>query len=185
MPVQSAGEFGTGALYRGEPAAVSNGTVPVAWTNHWESATRAVPVRRAGEYHIGVGLDPDAAELAENVAVGFVLRVAVVGEEKAGPEHGAPAVRERDGDRDGGAGREEAGAARDGSGPGGAGWSGPAVAAAAGAATLPAIAPAAVYTRSRGRAAARTGAAKDGAADRAADGTAGGTTDGTTEGGAW
>ncbi|MFP8906734.1 vWA domain-containing protein [Streptomyces atacamensis] len=185
VPVQSAGEFGTGALYRGESAAVSNGTVPVAWTNRWESATRAVPVRRAGEYHIGVGLDPDAAELAENVAVGFVLRVAVIGEEKAGPEHGAPAVRERDGERDGGAGREEAGAARDGSGPGGAGWSGPAVAAAAGAATLLAIALAAVYTRSRGRAAASTGAAKDGGADRAADGTAGGTTEGTTEGGAW
>ncbi|MFP8960523.1 vWA domain-containing protein [Streptomyces nanhaiensis] len=177
VPVQSAGEFGTGALYRGEPAAVSNGTVPVAWTNRWESAVRAVPVRRAGEYHIGVGLDPDAAELAENVAVGFVLRVAVIGEEKAGPEHGAPAVRERDGERDGGARRQEAGAARDGSDPGGAGWSGPAVAAAAEAATLLAIALAAVYTRSRGRPAARTRAAEDGGADRAPDG--------TTEGGAW
>ncbi|MFP8942785.1 vWA domain-containing protein [Streptomyces fenghuangensis] len=178
VPVQPDGEFDTRALYRGEPAAVSGGTVPVAWTNRWESATRAVPVRRAGEYYIGVGLDPDAAELAENVAVGFVLRVAVIGEEKAGPEHGAPAVRERDGGHDAVDTREEAGAARDGSGPGGAGWSGPAVAAAAGAVTALAIALAAVctrYTRSRGRAAART----------AAEGGDGVTVNGKTEGGAW
>lgn len=53
----------------------------------------------------------------------------------------------------------------DGPGSGGAGWSGPAVAAAA------------VYTRSCGCAAALTGAAKDGGA--------GGTANGTTEGGAW
>ncbi|SFL19717.1 vWA domain-containing protein [Streptomyces pini] len=192
VPVRPSGEFDTGALYRGEPAAVSGGTVPVAWTNRWESAARAVPVRRAGEYYIGVGLDPDAAELAENVAVGFVLRVAVIGEERTGPEHGAPAVRERGGDRDGGQTRKETEAAGDGSGPGGAGWSGPAVAAAAGAVTALAIALAAVYTRytrSRGRTAARTAArtavAKDGGAGRTADGTGNGAQSGKTEGGAW
>lgn len=162
VPVRPTSEFDTDALYRGEPAAVSNGTVPVAWTNRWEDEARAVPVRRAGEYYIGVGLDPNAARLAENVAVGFVLRVAVIGEERTGPQHGAPAVRER-----------AAGAARDSSGPGGAGWSGPAVAAAGGAGTVLAAVLAAAYARSRRRTAART-------AKAGGDGT-----NGTTRGGAW
>ncbi|HEX5565400.1 MAG TPA: VWA domain-containing protein, partial [Streptomyces sp.] len=67
VPIRSSSEFGTSSPYRGEPAAVSNGTVPTAWTNRWESRAHVVPVRRAGDYYIGVSLDPNAARLAENV----------------------------------------------------------------------------------------------------------------------
>ena len=159
VPIESFPEFDTGAAYDGGPAAVSNGTVPTAWTNRWEDDTRAAPVRRAGDYYIGVSLGPDAARLAENVAIGVVLRVAVLGEEKTGPQHDAPVVADR-------------GTGAAGDGEGGAGRSGPVVvvAAAAGAALSAVLA--AVYVRS-GRRTAAAGALP-GTADNGTTGTTGG-----------
>jgi Ca-activated chloride channel family protein len=49
-------------------------------------------VHSAGDYYIAVSLGPGAARLAENAAVGVVLRVDVTGTELAGPQYKAPAA---------------------------------------------------------------------------------------------
>ncbi|MEO3765789.1 VWA domain-containing protein [Streptomyces sp. B5E4] len=106
------GPFSSSRSYYGEPVAADLGTVPVSWTNRYETATEVVPVRRGGEYYLSVSLGPDAAQFAQNTAIGVVLRVDVLGEEKSGPRHGAPAVAEgenggADGGRDARAGADE------------------------------------------------------------------------------
>jgi Ca-activated chloride channel family protein len=95
------GPFSSTRSYYGEPVASDLGTVPVSWTNRYETDTDVVPVRRGGEYYVSVSLGPDAARFAENTAIGVVLRVDVLGKEKAGPQHGAPAVAADDGSDEG------------------------------------------------------------------------------------
>ncbi|OEV10395.1 hypothetical protein AN218_17775, partial [Streptomyces nanshensis] len=123
QPVGGDGELTGSASYDGEPGKVSGGTVPVSWTNRFESRTHVVPVHTDGDYYIAVTLGADAARIAENPDIGVTLRVDVKGEAKAGPQHNAPAA-----DRDpadphaAGKGGGPDGAVRD-----GAGWSGPTV----------------------------------------------------------
>ncbi|MBT2490552.1 VWA domain-containing protein [Streptomyces sp. ISL-96] len=124
-PVSGGGEFTDRTMYLGKPAAVDSGTVPVAWTNRWETAGHVVPVRSAGDYYIAVSLGPDAARFAENPAIGVLLRVDVVGDELAGPQHDAPVLAKSD-----------TAARADSTGAGGAGWTGTATAAAAGGAVV-------------------------------------------------
>ncbi|MEO3839687.1 VWA domain-containing protein [Streptomyces sp. B22F1] len=100
------GPFSSSRSYYGEPVAADLGTVPVSWTNRYETAAEVVPVRRGGAYYLSVSLGPDAARFARNTAIGVVLRVDVLGEEKSGPRHGAPAVA---GDGSGGANGEDGG----------------------------------------------------------------------------
>ncbi|WP_069813581.1 vWA domain-containing protein [Streptomyces sp. TP-A0874] len=93
LQVSGGFEFGDGRRpYRGKPTSVQNGTVPVSWTNRYESRPEVRAVRSAGEYWITVSLGADAAEIAENASIGLLLRVDVVGDELAGPEHGAPVL---------------------------------------------------------------------------------------------
>ncbi|MFJ8882277.1 VWA domain-containing protein [Streptomyces sp. NPDC102402] len=127
FPVPGAGGFRPTAMYVGRPAALRMGSVPVAWTNRYESRAAVRPVHAGGDFYIAVTLGAEAAEIAENPRIGVVLRVAVLGSELTGPQHGAPAAAEarRDGRTTG---------AADTGGTGGAGWTGIAVAAAAGAA---------------------------------------------------
>ncbi|WBB57892.1 VWA domain-containing protein [Streptomyces sp. WMMC500] len=109
------GPYRSSRSYYGEPVASDLGTVPVSWTNRYETAAEVAPVRRGGAYYLSVSLGPDAARFAENTAVGVVLRVDVLGEEKAGPGHGAPAAADggeqgkddRDGGKDARAGADE------------------------------------------------------------------------------
>ncbi|MET9519640.1 hypothetical protein [Streptomyces sp. NPDC002994] len=152
-PISGGGEFTDHTMYLGKPAAVDSGTVPVAWTNRWETAGHVVPVRSAGDYYIAVSLGPEAATFAENPAIGVVLRVDVVGDELAGPQHDAPVLvtsdnkADNDGDR----------AVRaDSTGAGGAGWTGTATAVAAGGAVVLAAGLGfAVFAAMRRRAAAK------------------------------
>ncbi|MDJ0462089.1 VWA domain-containing protein [Streptomyces sp. H27-C3] len=140
-PIGGGSEFNEHRMYSGKPAAVDLGTVPVTWTNRWESATQVVPVRAAGEYYVAVSLGPNAAKFAENAAIGVVLRVDVAGRELAGPQHDAPALAKADGDAGGDAGGEadkkgDAAAPGDSGGAAGAGWTGIATAAAVGGAVV-------------------------------------------------
>lgn len=84
-----------------------------------------------------MALGAKAAEIAENPLTGVVLRVAVLGEELTGPQHGAAVLAEQPGGTEAGADGGAAGAA-DSSEPGGAGWTGTAAAAGAGTAAVPA-----------------------------------------------
>ncbi|MFE7775539.1 VWA domain-containing protein [Streptomyces sp. NPDC057445] len=150
------GEFVPEAVYNGRPAALRMGTVPVSWTNRHESHPNVIPVHSKGEFYIAVTLGAEAAEIAENPRIGVVLRVAVIGDERAGPQQGAPALADKphkDADKQGdSATREDSG------GTGGAGWTGTATAAAAGGAVVLVAGPAFVYVRTR---AARRRAATD------------------------
>ncbi|MBT2394642.1 hypothetical protein [Streptomyces sp. ISL-100] len=105
----------------------------MAWTNRWETGGQVVPVRSAGYYYIAVSLGPQAATFAEKPAIGVVLRVDVVGDELAGPQHDAPVLAKSDNkaDNDG-----DTAARADSTGAGGAGWTGTATAAAAGGALV-------------------------------------------------
>ncbi|MFF9480439.1 hypothetical protein [Streptomyces sp. NPDC014733] len=85
------GEFTPRKLYAGKPTSLQMGTVPVAWSNRYESGTHVVPVHRAGSFYLAVTLGAEAAEIARNPEVGVVLRVAVLGTAKSGP--GADAGR--------------------------------------------------------------------------------------------
>lgn len=136
-------------MYNGRPAAVAMGGVPVAWTNRYEDRTDVWPVHAGGGFYLSVTLGAQAAEIAENPQIGLVLRVSVLGEERAGPEHGAPATEAPGGD-----GKHDSTASADSGGAGGAGWTG--IAAAAGAAVMAALVAVFVYVRSRRGAAART-----------------------------
>ncbi|WP_405698032.1 vWA domain-containing protein [Streptomyces sp. NBC_01185] len=147
FPVGSGGEFRSTASYGGRPAALRMGSVPVAWTNRYESAAAVRPVHAGGGFYIAVTLGARAAEIAENPRIGVVLRVAVLGDELTGPQHGAPARAES------GAHGNTAGAADSGDG-GGAGWTGIATVAGAGAVVLSAAG--LLLVRSRRRAGRQT-----------------------------
>ncbi|PGH49407.1 VWA domain-containing protein [Streptomyces sp. Ru87] len=123
------GEFSPTTVYDGKPRALRMGTVPVAWTNRYESDPNVVPVHDRGDFYIAVTLGAEAAGFAENPQIGVVLRVAVLGTEKTGPEHGAPAVRAADSGTGAAAGTAAGDGQRDGDG---GGLSGPLLAAAAG-----------------------------------------------------
>ncbi|MGA6170246.1 vWA domain-containing protein [Streptomyces sp. NPDC012600] len=156
------GEFTPSTPYNGRPAAIRMGSVPVAWTNRYETRPAVRPVHAGGDFYLAVTLGARAAEIAENPRIGVVLRVAVLGDELAGPQHGAPVrAAEADGgteaDRGGGGNVDKAGnpaAAGDSSGAGGAGWTG--IAAAAGAGALVITAGGLLFVRSRRGAAMRT-----------------------------
>jgi len=92
VPVEDASDTPGDRSYDGSPTSVGLGTVPVTWTNRWVVGGAATEVHRAGDYWIAVGLGPDAAELAPDTAVGFLLRVRVSGTELAGPQYQAPAL---------------------------------------------------------------------------------------------
>ncbi|MEU1487893.1 VWA domain-containing protein [Streptomyces sp. NPDC005752] len=134
-PVGGGGEFRSVTKYSGRPAALRMGSVPVAWTNRYESPSAVRPVRAGGDFYIAVTLGAKAAEIAENPRIGVVLRVAVLGEELSGPEHGAPALEEGPSGTEAGKDGDTEGAA-DSGGPGGAGWTGIAAAGAGAVAVL-------------------------------------------------
>ncbi|MEV3989707.1 hypothetical protein AB0J57_12465 [Streptomyces sp. NPDC049837] len=122
------------------------GTEPVAWTNRYENHPNVIPVHSKGDFYIAVTLGAEAAEIARHARVGVVLRVAVLGDEVAGPQHGAPAVEKR---------HDSAGRA-DSDGTVGAGWTGPVVAAAVGGAVVLIAGAVLVLVRRRAAAMERT-----------------------------
>ncbi|MEU6877553.1 VWA domain-containing protein [Streptomyces sp. NPDC046712] len=124
------GEFGSETSYTGRPTALSMGTVPVAWTNRYESNPNVVPVHTTGGFYIAVTLGAETAEIARNPQIAVVLRVAVLGKELAGPEHGAAPVAGK-ADKQG-----ESSARADSSGTGGAGWTVTGAAGAGGGAVV-------------------------------------------------
>lgn len=124
------GEFSPRAIYNGRPMALEMGTVPVAWTNRHESHPNVVPVHAKGGFYIAVTLGAKAAEIAENPQIGVVLRVAVMGDELAGPQHNAPVLANK-ADKKG-----DSAARADSEATGGAGWTGTTIAAAAGGAVI-------------------------------------------------
>ena len=129
------GEFSPQTIYNGRPAALEMGTVPVAWTNRHESNPNVIPVHTKGGFYIAVTLGAKAAEIAENPQIGVVLRVAVIGDELAGPQHDAPALAQGDGATGNKADNTGDAASRaDSRADGGAGWSPIAIAAVAGGA---------------------------------------------------
>lgn len=146
-------EFTPKSVYNGRPASVGLGTVPVAWTNRYESHPHVIPVHAEGAFYIAVTLGAKAAEIAENPRIGVVLRVSVLGRELAGPQQGAPALS-KDTSRPGAAGNSTADSAAhaDSGVTGGAGW---AVTAAAVGGGIVVIVLVAVLVRGRRRAAAR------------------------------
>ncbi|WP_326793355.1 VWA domain-containing protein [Streptomyces sp. NBC_00841] len=155
FPVGGGGEFTSSALYNGRPAAIRMGSVPVAWTNRYEYRRAVQPVHAGGEFYISVTLGAQAAEIAENAQIGVVLRVSVLGDERAGPEHHAAVLAGKP-DRGEDKRTDKKGnsaAAGDSGGTGGAGWTG--VAAAAGAGAVVVIA-GLVFVRSRRRSATQT-----------------------------
>ncbi|MER5356696.1 hypothetical protein [Streptomyces sp. NPDC002785] len=89
-----------------------------------------------------------AADIAENPQIGVVLRVSVLGDELAGPEHHASAVAEKT-DKKG-----NSISAEDSSGTGGAGWTG--IGAAAGAGAVVVVIAGLVFVRGRRRRATQT-----------------------------
>ncbi|MGW8972546.1 hypothetical protein [Streptomyces platensis] len=66
--------------------------MPDAWTNHYEGHPDVVPVHRKGDFSLAVTLGARASRIAENPQIGVVLRIAVLGKEKSGPQAGAAAV---------------------------------------------------------------------------------------------
>nr|WP_254705875.1 VWA domain-containing protein [Streptomyces vilmorinianum] len=125
------GLFNSAKSYNGRPTALKMGTVPVAWTNRYEHRSQVIPVHAPGGFYIAVTLGAEAAEIAENPRIAVVLRVAVLGEERAGPEHRAAVVDAGQADKPG-----ESTARADNDGTGGAGWSAVMAAAVAGAAAV-------------------------------------------------
>ncbi|MFI9050529.1 VWA domain-containing protein [Streptomyces sp. NPDC053427] len=86
-------EFTPQVPYNGQPASLSMGTVPVAWTNRYESDSNVTPVHDKGAFYIAVSLSSQAAEIARDPQIGVVLRVAVLGKAKSGPQAGAGVVK--------------------------------------------------------------------------------------------
>ncbi|MFH9213432.1 hypothetical protein ACIQJ8_10730 [Streptomyces globisporus] len=130
--VRDRGEHRPDTPYDGRPAVAGAGSVPVAWTNRYESRPTVRPVHARGDFYLAVTLGAQAAEIAENPRIGVVLRVAVLGDELAGPEHGAP-VLAREGEGKNADKRGNPAVAGDSGGAGGAGWTGIAAAAGSGA----------------------------------------------------
>ncbi|WP_078888576.1 vWA domain-containing protein [Streptomyces sclerotialus] len=86
------GEFTPQTPYDGRQTALRMGTVPVSWANRYENDPNVVPVHRDGDFYLAVTLGAKAAEIADNPQIGVVLRVAVLGKAKSGPEaHAAEA----------------------------------------------------------------------------------------------
>ncbi|NED08410.1 VWA domain-containing protein [Streptomyces sp. SID6648] len=141
------GEHRPDTPYDGRPAVAGAGSVPVAWTNRYESRPTVRPVHAEGDFYLAVTLGAQAAEIAENPRIGVVLRVAVLGDELAGPEHGAP-VLAREGEGENADKRGNPAGAGDSGGAGGAGWTG--IAAAAGAGALVVAAGGFLLVRRRG-----------------------------------
>ncbi|MET8015375.1 vWA domain-containing protein [Streptomyces decoyicus] len=110
------GQFSPQVSYNGRLASLSMGTVPVAWTNRYETHPNVVPVHRHGDFYLAVTLGAKAAEIAQHPQIGVVLRIAVLGQEKSGPQAGAPAVRAEVSPGD-------SGPSADGTPDGGGGWS--------------------------------------------------------------
>ncbi|GAB7032283.1 hypothetical protein AB0G35_02595 [Streptomyces sp. NPDC021749] len=134
------------------PAALGMGTVPVAWTNRYETHPDVIPVHEIGDFCIAVTLGARAAEIAQNPRIGVVLRVAVLGQEKSGPESGAATVT-------GAVSERTPGARADGASQDGGGWStGRVVAVAVGAVGVLMLAGLALaYVRARRKSAAGCG----------------------------
>ncbi|WNI26942.1 VWA domain-containing protein [Streptomyces sp. ITFR-16] len=162
-PLGGGGEFHPRTLYDGSPSALRMGAVPVSWTNRYENRSDVQPVHAGGAFYISVTLGAHAAEIAENPQIGVVLRVSVLGEERAGPQYGAPAAGKPGGSAHGGADdnaddkagdKDDSLAAADSGGAGGAGWT-VIAAAGAGAAVMAAVLAVFVYVRGRRGAAAR------------------------------
>ncbi|MFJ5675456.1 VWA domain-containing protein [Streptomyces sp. NPDC093097] len=109
------GEFTPQVPYTGRPASLSMGTVPVSWTNRYETHPNVIPVHADGDFYIAVTLGARAAEIAQNPRIGVVLRVAVLGQAKAGPE--ADAVSLKNETPDGGSASGTAGPAGSGGWP--------------------------------------------------------------------
>lgn len=149
FPLTGGGEFTPRTMYNGRPSAVRMGGVPVAWTNRYEYRSAVQPVHAGGDFFISVTLGAGAAEIAQNARIGVVLRVSVLGDELAGPEHHAAVVAKKK-DK-----RGNSSAVGDSSGTGGAGWTGIAAAAGAGAVVV-VIAGLAFVRGRRGRAAQTT-----------------------------
>ncbi|MGW8762013.1 vWA domain-containing protein [Streptomyces sp. NPDC055815] len=125
--------FGTGVFdsqrtYNGEPTALKMGTVPVAWSNRYEANPNVIPVHTPGGHYIAVTLGADAARIARNPEIAVVLRIAVLGEEKAGPEHHARVKAPTK--------QDESTARADTGGAGGAGWTGTTAVAVGGGALV-------------------------------------------------
>ncbi|MFI0712694.1 VWA domain-containing protein [Streptomyces inhibens] len=117
VPVGSGtGEFSPHVTYNGRLASLSMGTVPVAWTNRYETHPNVIPVHHNGDFYIAVTLGARASEIAENPQIGVVLRVAVLGKKKSGPQAGAAAAKA-------GAPQGDSGPSADGTQDGGGGWS--------------------------------------------------------------
>ncbi|MFG3113213.1 VWA domain-containing protein [Streptomyces sp. NPDC048197] len=153
IPVGSGtGEFDPSVPYDGRPAALKMGTVPVAWTNRYEGHPNVIPVHEKGDFYIAVTLGAKAAEIAQNPRIGVVLRIAVLGKEKAGPEASAATVT-------GAAAGRTPGARADGAPQDGGGWStGRMVAVAVGAVGVLMLAGLALaYVRARRKPAVRGG----------------------------
>ncbi|MCX5110782.1 hypothetical protein OOK13_19980 [Streptomyces sp. NBC_00378] len=149
FPLTGGGEFNPTTLYSGRPAAIGMGGVPVAWTNRYENGAQVRPVHAGGDFYISVTLGARAADIAWNPRVGVVLRVSVLGDELAGPQHNAP-VAAKKADKKG-----NPISAGDSGGTGGAGWTG--IAAAAGAGAVVVVIAGLVFVRGhRGRAAQTT-----------------------------
>ncbi|MFF8614733.1 VWA domain-containing protein [Streptomyces sp. NPDC015350] len=148
FPVPGGGEFSPTTLYSGRPAVIRMGGVPVAWTNRYEYPSAVRPVRVGGDFYISVTLGSQAAEIAENPQIGLVLRVSVLGDELAGPEHNSPVAAKKSDKEGNSAGVGDSG------GTGGAGWTGIAAAVGAGAAVVVAVG--FVFVRGRRGRAART-----------------------------
>ncbi|WP_282695027.1 VWA domain-containing protein [Streptomyces sp. CC208A] len=125
------GVFDSQTAYTGDPARLRMGTVPVAWTNRYEPDPNVTAVHLPGGHYIAVTLGADAARIARDPEIGFVLRIGVLGEEKAGPEHHARVVAPKTP-----ADRGESGPGADTGGGGGAGWSGTTALAVGGGALL-------------------------------------------------
>ncbi|TJZ50174.1 VWA domain-containing protein [Streptomyces piniterrae] len=87
------GEFTPQVSYNGRLTSLQMGTVPVAWTNRYETNPNVVPVHDKGDFYIAVTLGAKASEIAQNPQIGVVLRVAVLGKEKTGPEAGAAVAK--------------------------------------------------------------------------------------------
>ncbi|WP_274914650.1 vWA domain-containing protein [Streptomyces sp. WZ-12] len=88
------GEFTPQVPYTGRSASLSMGTVPVSWTNRYETHSNVAPVHANGNFYIAVTLGARAAQITENPRIGVVLRVAVLGRAKAGPEADAMSVKD-------------------------------------------------------------------------------------------
>ncbi|WP_327225654.1 VWA domain-containing protein [Streptomyces platensis] len=85
-------EFVPQVPYSGRPASLSMGTVPVAWTNRYEGHPDVIPVHHKGDFYLAVTLGAQTSRIAENPQIGVVLRIAVPGKEKSGPQAGAAVV---------------------------------------------------------------------------------------------